>query len=200
MWKSGKDWGGLERASGGKVEVEKWESWWESRGFTHEGDCIKVLHRFFTRDLHGDFHEGLGRFPQDFHRIKFLFIEVTPDFFDLAPEFEIGFEVVRDFFDAVHDGGVIGDADFGGDLIGAEVEIVFQEIHRDLARVFNICDAGFTFQGFDRHIIILRDFRDDLFRGSGGMVGGGAREINHALVDDFEWGAVADFGGREDGV
>mgnify|MGYP006974430569 CR=1 FL=1 len=46
----------------------------------------------------------------------------------------------------MHNGGVIFDADFGGNFSGAETEFFGEEIHGDLAGGFNIADAGFATQ------------------------------------------------------
>ena len=49
-----------------------------------------------------------------------LAIDFLLDFFNLITEIEIEFEVLFDFFDAMHDGGVIFDANFDGDFGSAE--------------------------------------------------------------------------------
>ncbi len=103
--------------------MEKWERWRESGGFTRGERVIKLLYTFFTRDFRGDLHEKLARFARDFHKFnkKFiqLIIEFAPDFFDIFAKFKVDAEVVGDFFYAMHNGGVIGDADFGSDFASA---------------------------------------------------------------------------------
>ena len=49
-----------------------------------------------------------------------LAIDALLDFFDLVAEGEVEFEVFFDFLDAVHDSGMVLDADLGGYLSGAE--------------------------------------------------------------------------------
>ena len=66
--------------------------------------------RKFTRVLQVDLHGVLHRLSIDF----------LLDFFDLVAEGEVKFEVLFNFFNAVHNGGVVFNADFGGDFIGAE--------------------------------------------------------------------------------
>ena len=52
-----------------------------------------------------------------------LSIDFLLDLGELVAEDEIELEVLVDFFDAVHDGSVILDADFGGDFGGAETQL-----------------------------------------------------------------------------
>lgn len=78
----------------------------------------------FARNFAGDLH---GVFQIVLHVIStiwtnfLLAIDFFLDFFDLVAQCKIELEIFFDFFDAVHDGGVIFDADFGGDFVGAEI-------------------------------------------------------------------------------
>ena len=80
---------------------------------------------------------------------------------------EIELEVLFDFFDAVHDGGMVFDADFGGDFIGTETEFGGKDKHGDLTSGFDVGDARFTGEFFNRKIVVFGDLFNDLFWGGG---------------------------------
>ena len=96
-----------------------------------------------------------------------LVIDFTPDFFDLVAEGEVKFEVVFDFGDTVHGGTVVLDADLGGDFGGTDAELFLEEIHGDLAGVFDVGDAIFTFELVGGEVVVFGDFVDDTLGGSG---------------------------------
>ena len=85
---------------------------------------------------------------------------------------KIEFEVLFDFFDAVHDSGVVFDADFGGDFIGTETEFGGKDKHGDLTSSFDVGDARFTGEFFNREVVIFGDLFDNLFWGGGTQFGG----------------------------
>ena len=106
--------------------------------------------------MHGVLH-GISTF---WYR---LVIDFLLDFGDLVAKDEIETEVLVDFLDAVHDGGVIFDADFGGNFSGAETEFFGEEIHGDLAGGLNVGYAGFATHFLRGELEITGDFVDDLF-------------------------------------
>ena len=67
-----------------------------------------------------------------------LVIDFLLNLGDLVAENEIKTEVLVDFLDTMHDGGVIFDADFGGDFGGAEAKLFGEEVHGDLAGGFDV--------------------------------------------------------------
>lgn len=97
--------------------------WWENGGFTQRVVVSKKFAQSFTILIHGVLHEVL-------HGISTLFIVVglvidfLLDFGDLIAEDKIETEVLVDLLDAMHDGGVVLDADFGGDFGGTEAEFL----------------------------------------------------------------------------
>lgn len=84
-------------------------------------------------------------------------------FFDLIAELEIELEIFFYFLDAVHDGGVIFDANFIGDFGGAETELFGEKEHGDLASGFDVGDTGFTEDIFGGEVVVFGDFFNDLF-------------------------------------
>ena len=130
--------------------------------------------------------------------IRKLAIDFLPDFFDLVAEGEIEFEILLDAADAVHNGGVIFDADFGSDFVGAEAKLLGKEIHGDLAGVFDMGNAGFAAHFLDREVIILGDLLDNLFGRNGARLGAFANG-NGAVLDELPRCETADFGHEEDG-
>ena len=62
-----------------------------------------------------------------------LVIDFLLNFGDLVAKDKVETEVLVDFLDAMHDGGVVFDANFGGDFGGAEAKFFGEEIHGDLA-------------------------------------------------------------------
>lgn len=127
-----------------------------------------------------------------------LVIDFLLDFGDLVAKDKVETEVLIDFLDAVHDGGVIFDTNFGGNLGGAETEFFREEVHGDLAGGLDVGYAGFAAHFLRGELEIAGDFVDDLFGidrvGAGGFVDG-----DGAILDEFEWGEAADFGHEEDG-
>ena len=104
--------------------VGLWESGWERMeklvgkwSFTHLNTFVANCTQFFTRKMHEYLHG-------DLHGFSTLTINTLLDFFDLVTQDEVKFEVFLDFFDAVHNGGVVFNADFGGDFGGTEAEVV----------------------------------------------------------------------------
>ena len=127
-----------------------------------------------------------------------LVIDFLLDFGDLVAKDEVEAEVLVNFLDAVHDGGVIFNADFGGNFGGAETEFFGKEVHGDLTGGLDVRYAGFATHFFRSELEIAGDFVDDLFGidrvGAGGFIDG-----NGAVFDKFKWGEAADFGHEEDG-
>ena len=155
------------------------------------------LHRVFLVDFHmistfWAIWVNLGA------KIVELAIDFLLDFVKLFTEEEIEFEVVIDFFDAMHNGGVIFDADLGGDFVGAEVEFFTEEVHGDLAGVFDVSDAGFSAHFFDGEFVVFGDFFDDLFGGDGAhfvvFIDGDGTVIN-----ELEGSEAANLGHEENG-
>ena len=106
--------------------------------------------------MHGVLH-GISTF---WYR---LVIDFLLDFGDLVAKDEVETEVLVDFLDAVHDSGVILDADFGGNFGGAETEFFGEEVHGDLTGGFDVRYAGFATHFFRGELEIVGDFVDDLF-------------------------------------
>ncbi len=71
--------------------------------------------------MHGDLHEVLHIISTLLYIEYILAIDFFLDFFDLVTKGKIEFEVLFDSFNAVHDGSVVFDADFGGDFVGAKI-------------------------------------------------------------------------------
>ena len=112
-------------------------------------------------------------------------------------ENEVELQIVFDFTNTVHDGGVVFDADLGGDFVGAEVEFFAEKEHSDLAGIFDVGDARFATHFFDGKVVVFRDAFDDLFGGDRaefvGLIDG-----DRAVVDELKRGEAADFGHQED--
>ena len=111
-----------------------------------------------------------------------LVIQKLLDFSDLIAKVEIKFEVLFNFFNAVHVGGVILDTDFASDFVSAGAEFFRDNIHGDLAGVFDIGDTGSTTEFFGGEIVIFGDFVDDLFRRDGAEFRG-LINIDRAVFD-----------------
>ena len=120
----------------------------------------------------------------DLHKISTLTINTLLDFFDLVAEDEVELEILFYFFNAVHDGGVVLDADFGCDFIGTEAEFLREDKHSDLAGVLDVGDTGFTAHFLSSEVVVFSDFVDNLFGGDGaefrGFIDG-----NGAILDEF---------------
>ena len=91
---------------GGKKLVEKY-------GFTHWFINAVVFAQNFALDLHGNLHEFL-------HNISTLTIDTLLNFLDLVTEVKVEFEVFFNFLNAMHDCGMVFDANFSGDFGGTE--------------------------------------------------------------------------------
>ena len=103
---------------------------------------------------------------------KKLTIDFLLDFLDLVAEDKVELEIGFDFFDAMHNGGVVLDADLYSDFVGAGAELLRDNKHSDLASVLDVGDTGFTTELFSGEIVILGNFVDDLLRGDGAELGG----------------------------
>ena len=95
------------------------KTWWESLKKAVGNDCFthKIVDglknpQSFTNDLHLVFSIVL-------HWISTLAINLLLDFFDLVAEDKVEFKFVFDFFNTVHNGGVVLYTYLGGDFIGA---------------------------------------------------------------------------------
>ena len=122
-----------------------------------------------------------------------LIIDFLLNLGDLIAEDKIKTEVLVDFFDAMHDGGVVFDADFGSNFGGTEAELFGEEIHGDLTGGFDVADAGFATHFFGSELEISGDFVDDLF-GVDRMRTRSLIDGNGAILDEFEWSETADLG------
>ena len=122
-----------------------------------------------------------------------LIIDFLLDFGDLVAEDEIKTEILIDFLDTMHDGGVVFDADFGGDFGGTEAELFGEEIHGDLTSGFDVADAGFATHFLGSELEIFGDFVDDLF-GVDRMWASGLIDGDGSVLDKFEWCETANFG------
>ena len=111
----------------------------------------------------------------------------------MVTENKIELEVVFNFFDTMHDGGVVFDADFGGDFGGTEAELFGEEIHGDLTSGFDVADAGFATHFLGSELEIFGDFVDDLF-GVDRMWASGLIDGDGSVLDKFEWCETANFG------
>ena len=81
----------------------------------------KSFARTFAVDLRKDFQMVLHTISTYIICSEGLAIDFLLDFLDLIAEGEVEFELLSNFFNAMHDGGVIFDTDFIGDFGGAEI-------------------------------------------------------------------------------
>ena len=75
-----------------------------------------------AQDLHKVLHGVLHRFSTKMGVLMNLAIDFFLDFFDLVAKGEIKLEIIIDFLDTMHDGGMVFDTDFASDFIGAKSE------------------------------------------------------------------------------
>jgi len=83
-----------------------------------------LVDKFFTQsfalEIHGLLQKVLHWFSTKW--INFLLaIDFLLDFFNLVAERKIQFKIFLDFFYAMHDGGVIFNANLGSDFVSTEV-------------------------------------------------------------------------------
>ena len=111
-----------------------------------------------------------------------LAIDFFLDFFNLVAEGKVELKVSFNFFDAMHNGGVIFDANFVGNFIGAHGELLGEDKHGDLAGGFDMGDTRLAPQLGDGELIIFGNFFNNLLTG-GGADFGGAIDVGRAVFD-----------------
>ena len=95
--------------------------WWEKGGFTQ----LVIVNNNFTQSFTILIHRVLHRVLHGISTILVMFrliIDFLLNLGDLVAEDEVETEVLIDFLDTMHDGSMVFDANFGGNLGGAETE------------------------------------------------------------------------------
>ena len=101
-------------------------------------------------------------FPQDRRTDEWLGIELLPDTADSIAHVGIGVDFFFDFFNGVDGGGVVFAAEFPGDFGKAEMEVVAQDVHGDLARHNDVFVALAAQDFIDADLEMLGSAFDDL--------------------------------------